>query len=736
MPATRFSCHMPIIRVALNIPVNTLFDYVASNVNMQDIGLRVRVPFGKKSMTGVIMAIDMNSHMAADKLKAVEYIFRDIPPLPAALLDIFHFCSRYYHHPLGRIVLNGLPGRLRDNKPIKPAVQTTHTLFRLTDIGYAVDIHSIPTRNTVARRLLTQLRESGTINNQDAKQISPRTSKLLKEFIMCGWVETIPAPAETVQPTPTPIPTDEQNNAINTITAEIREFNVWLLQGITGSGKTEVYLRLIAHVLSQEKQTLVLIPEISLTPQLETIFQARFPNTPLVSLHSGLNDTQRAIAWLQAQNGQAKIILGTRLAVFTPLPDMGLIIVDEEQDNSFKQQDRLRYSARDIAIFRARQGNIPIILGSATPSLESYYNAAIGRYRSLRLSSRAVKNAALPIVHCVDIRTNKIKDGLSEPMILALRNTLAQKHQSLIFINRRGYAPVLFCNSCAWIAICQRCTSRLVVHLSERKLYCHHCGYQTPLPQACLQCGNQNIVPFGHGTQRVEAALTAHFPDARILRIDRDSIRRKGTWHAALKAIHAQQVDILIGTQLLAKGHDFPNLSLVGILNPDSALYSTDFRASERLFAQLMQVAGRAGRAAVPGKVLIQTAFPNHPLYHALRQHDYDVLAKMLLSERKQAALPPFVYQALLRAEAHNIHTALAFLTSAAGMVEVSQNIEIFDPVPAPMVRLKGLEHAHLLVQSPSRKKLQAFLAEWYRKLNSISTRSVRWVLDVDPSGF
>ncbi len=728
--------YMPIIRVALNIPVNTLFDYVASNVNMQDIGLRVRVPFGKRSMTGVIMAIDMNSHMVADKLKAVEYIFRDIPPLPAALLDIFHFCSRYYHHPLGRIVLNGLPGRLRGDKPIKPVIQTTYTLFRLTDIGYAVDIHSIPTRNTVTRRLLTQLRESGTINNQDAKQISPRTSKLLKEFIMCGWVETIPAPTETVQPTPTPIPTDEQNNAISTITAEIREFNVWLLQGITGSGKTEVYLRLIAHVLSQEKQALVLIPEISLTPQLEAIFQARFPNTPLVSLHSGLNDTQRAIAWLQAQNGQARIILGTRLAVFTPLPDMGLIIVDEEQDNSFKQQDRLRYSARDIAIFRARQGNIPIILGSATPSLESYYNAAIGRYRSLRLSSRAVKNAVLPIVHCVDIRTNKIKDGLSEPMILALRNTLAQKHQSLIFINRRGYAPVLLCNSCTWIATCQRCTSRLVVHLSETKLCCHHCGYQTPLPRACLQCGNQNIVPLGHGTQRVEAALSAYFPDARILRIDRDSIRRKGTWHAALKAIHAQQVDILIGTQLLAKGHDFPNLSLVGILNSDVALYSTDFRASERLFAQLMQVAGRAGRAAVPGKVLIQTAFPNHPLYHALHRHDYDVLAKTLLSERKQAALPPFVYQALLRAEAHNIHTALAFLTSAAGMIEASQNIEIFDPVPAPMIRLKGLERAHLLVQSPSRKKLQAFLAEWYRKLNSISTHPVRWVLDVDPSGF
>ncbi|MDP1558827.1 MAG: primosomal protein N' [Nitrosomonas sp.] len=728
---------MSIIRVALNVPVDTLFDYAATDVSKEDIGLRVRVPFGKKWMTGVIMEVGTDTLVSAEKLKPAEFIFREIPPLPAALLNLFLFCSHYYHHPLGMVVMNGLPSKLRSHQPIKIKKLSDHFQFCFTDSGRQVDISAIPARNTIKRRLLTELSASGVVSNREARQCSPGALKVLKEFAELGWVEELPVPPSVTSETSSvPALTAEQEIAVNTITAEIGKFNTWLLHGVTGSGKTEVYLRLISCVLLQGKQTLILIPEINLTPQLEAIFRARFPTTSLVSLHSGLNDTERITGWLQAQRGDAEIILGTRLAVFTPLPKIGLVIVDEEQDSSFKQQDGLRYSARDIAIFRARQANVPIVLGSATPSLESYHNTMTNRYRSLRLSSRAIENATLPSIHCIDTRSAKTKEGLSEPLLQALEKCLAQQHQSLVFINRRGYAPVLLCKSCAWTANCHRCASRLVVHLREKKLFCHHCGHQEQFPHACPACGDQDIVPFGHGTQRVEAALVERFPDARILRIDRDSIRRKNAWQGILKTIQNKEVDILVGTQLLAKGHDFPNLSLVGILNSDVSLYSTNFRASERLFIQLMQVAGRAGRADIAGHVLIQTEFPEHPLYRALKQHDYDSLAQILLAERKMADFPPFVYQALLRAEAHQIDTALDFLTRAAAVAEPSNNIEIFDPVPAQMARLKGLERAHLLVQSHSRKQLQRFLTEWHKKLKTFPARKIRWVLDIDPQEF
>jgi primosomal protein N' (replication factor Y) (superfamily II helicase) len=728
---------MIIIRVALNTPVDCLFDYIAPEATQQDIGLRARVPFGKKLMTGIIMGVGSDTLVVPEKLKPAEYIFREIPPLPTQLLDLFRFCSDYYHHPLGMVVMNGLPSKLRDRKLIQPKKSAGDFLYRLTESGKQIDISSIPSRNSVQRYLLAQLRITGAMSGKDAKQISSRAMKVLKEFVVQGWIEEIPLlPTIAIETPITPTLTAEQEIAVNAVIAEIGKFNTWLLHGVTGSGKTEVYLRIIANVLSQGKQTLVLIPEINLTPQLEAIFRIRFPNIPLVSLHSGLNDTERVTGWLQAQSGDAKIILGTRLAVFTPLPNLGLVIVDEEQDSSFKQQEGLRYSARDIAIFRARQMNVPVILGSATPSLESYQNAISHRYRCLRLLSRAIKNATLPAINCIDTRTANVSEGLSEPLIKALENCLNQKQQSLVFINRRGFAPVLLCKSCAWTSNCHRCASRLVVHLREKKLRCHHCGYQENFPRACPKCGDQDITPFGHGTQRIEDKLAGRFPDARILRIDRDSIRRKDAWQSILRTIQKQQVDILVGTQLLAKGHDFANLSLVGILNPDISLYSTDFRASERLFIQLMQVAGRAGRAGIAGNVLIQTEFPDHPLYHALKRHDYDSLAQTLLAERRVAGFPPFVYQALLRAQAHQIDTALDFLSKAAAVAKAPGNIEIFDPVPAQMSRLKGLERAHLLVQSDSRKRLQAFLTEWHKKLKVFPTRKIRWVLDIDPLEF
>jgi primosomal protein N' (replication factor Y) len=754
---------MFIIRVAVDVPVNTLFDYLVPEIGPQDIGVRVRVPFGKKQVTGVVMEITSCSSLSPSrfrtpsvKLKYAIEIFRDIPPLPETLLELFRFCSAYYHHPIGQVVMNGLPGRLREGKPfVKKSPVCLQ--YRLTDAGHRVDVSSLPVRSIVKRRLLARLGEQVPLRGEEIKRSSARVLHALKEFLALGWVEeetasppSIPPayPANTLddteyaeysaimEDTAVPTLTAEQKYAVDEIAAQTGRFKPWLLHGITGSGKTEVYLRLISLLLRQGRQTLVLVPEINLTPQLEATFRSRFPATRLISLHSGLNASARATGWVQAQQGNAEIILGTRLSVFTPVPRLGLIIVDEEQDTSFKQQEGLRYSARDVAIFRAKRAGIPIILGSATPSLESYYNSITGRYSRLRLASRAVRNAVPPIVRCIDARTAKIIEGLSEPLIAALGKRLASGEQSLVFINRRGYAPVLWCGACGWMAPCHRCSSRLVVHLREGKLCCHHCGHQERFPDACPECGNQDLTPFGHGTQRVETALAQHFPKARIMRIDRDSIRRKNSWQHMLKDIQEQRVDILVGTQILAKGHDFPNLSLVAILNSDASLFSTDFRASERVFTQLMQVAGRAGRASIPGEVLVQTEFPAHPLYEALKKHDYDSLAQILLVERKNAGFPPFVHQALLRVEAQRIDIALDYLANAAAILPPPRQVNVFDPVPAQMTRLRGMERAYLLIQSSSRAQLQEFLAAWHVKLTELPGRKVRWSLDVDPVEF
>ena len=727
---------MPIIRVVLDVPLHTLFDYIAPGVTTQHIGARVQVPFGKKLVTGVIVEVTSSSSISAGKLKSARCIFSDVPPLPKALLDLFKFCSDYYHYPLGQVVMNGLPSRLRSIKPFVQKPQVAFQ-FRITNEGRVADASSIPSRSFLKHRLLTLLRESEVTNVGEIKQLSPSAPKVLKELVKLGWVEEVFSSFTSAPEISSELTlTTEQESAVNDIVAEASQFNTWLLHGITGSGKTEVYLRLVALQLFRGRQTLVLIPEISLTPQLEVVFRTRFPATPIISLHSGLNRSERANGWLQALQGKAQIILGTRLSVFTPIPNLGLIIVDEEQDSSFKQQSGLCYSARDVAIFRAKYTNIPVILGSATPSLESYYNAINRRYRMLRLSSRAADKAVLPNVRCIDTRIAKVREGLSEPLIAALEKNITLNQQSLVFINRRGYAPVLMCKSCTWTATCTRCTSRLVVHLQEKKLRCHYCGYKELISSACPRCGDQDIAPFGHGTQRVEAALAARFPDARILRIDRDSTRRKEAWKEILEDIYEQRVDILVGTQILAKGHNFPNLGLVGVLNSDASLYSTDFRAAEHLFSQLMQVAGRTGRANITGEVLIQTKFPNHPIYHALQRHNYETLAQTLLTERKAASFPPFAFQALLRAEAFQLATALDFLTNAAAMARPTRNVEVFDPVPAQMARLKGMERAHLLVQSSSRKELQEFLTSWCTKLDKLPIGKIRWALDVDPFEF
>ena len=522
-------------------------------------------------------------------------------------------------------------------------------------------------------------------------------------------------------------------------------FSPFLLHGVTGSGKTEVYLRLIEIALARRDgcgQALLLVPEINLTPQLEMRVSAHFPDVLTVGLHSELSEAARSRHWLAAAEGRARIVLGTRLAIFTPLPALELLIVDEEHDASFKQQDGMRYSARDLAVFRAHQREVPILLGSATPALESWANAENLRYTRLTMTQRAVTAAELPRIRLVDTRKEKLQEGLSAALLAAIELRLERREQSLVFLNRRGFAPVLACAACGWISGCRRCAANLVVHLADRRLRCHHCGFEAPLPRACPTCGNQDIHPFGRGTQRLEAHLIERFPGARVLRVDRDSTRSRKQWEVVSARIHAGEADILVGTQMLAKGHDFPMLTLVGVTGADAALFAADWRAPERLFAQLMQVAGRAGRAQLPGEVLVQTEHPEHPLFGALIHHDYPRFAASQLKEREEAGFPPYSFQAMLRAEAPQMADAVAFLLAARAwkkeLPEPDQRefgaVVLYDAVPMKLARLANLERAQLLVESGSRQALQRFLAAWRPALESIKAPAkLRWHLEVDP---
>lgn len=530
--------------------------------------------------------------------------------------------------------------------------------------------------------------------------------------------------------------TAAQERVVQAISAKLGRFAAVLLHGVTGSGKTEVYLHLIAQVVQQGGQALVLVPEISLTPQLETRFREAFPEARIAVMHSGLEDVARTSAWLDAARGDAAIILGTRLAVLAPLPKLALVVVDEEHDSSFKQQEGLRYSARDAAVYRAKLSGCPVILGSATPSLESWYNWRQGRYEKLDLSERAAPGAKLPIVRTVDLRNVPIEHGFAPVVIEAISRRLQRGEQSLVFINRRGYAPVLACEACGWCASCDRCTGRLVLHAADRRLRCHHCGAEHAIPRECPTCGNVDLKAMGRGTQRVEETLAARFPEARIVRIDRDTARRRGELTQTLQAIRRGEGDILVGTQLLAKGHDFPNLTFVAVLNADHSLLSTDYRSAERLFAVLSQVSGRAGRRAEPGEVMVQTRYPDHPLFAALAGHDFAGFADAELAARQSAGFPPCVFEAALRAEADELAKALAFLGQARALVDAPAEVRVFDPVPATMTRRAGFERAQLVMQSASRPALQDYLARLSAGLFQVAPRNVRWHLDVDPIEF
>ncbi len=564
-----------------------------------------------------------------------------------------------------------------------------------------------------------------------AASLPPRLRQVSRRRIAAPVPETTPAAhgfAEAVTLT------GDQREAIAAAQQGRERFHPLLLQGVTGSGKTEVYLHLIADALARGRQALFLLPEIGLTPQLEEQVRRRFPGARIFAAHSRLNEGDRALAWLAAQSGAAQVVLGTRLAVLMPFRDLGLIVVDEEHDPSYKQQEGLRYSARDVAVRRAQVLGIPVVLGSATPSLESMLNAAQGRYTLARLRERASAGAAMPRIRTVDTRADIPHDGLTFALVDALRKRLERGEQSLVFLNRRGFSPVLMCRACSWHSACTRCSANLVLHRRDAELRCHHCGKRARLPQACPECGSADLAPVGQGTQRLEEALREALPAARIARIDRDSTARKGELRKVFDEVRAGRIDVLVGTQMLAKGHDYPKLTLVGVIEADSALYSADFRAAERLHAQLVQVSGRAGRADRPGEVLIQTDFPGHALYAAVASHDYDRFAADALEERRLAGFPPFGHLALLRAEAKKAGEPVRFLRDAARVARgLRAAVEVFDPVPATLERKAGYERAQLLVRSASRADLQPFLARWRAALQARAERRVRWTLDVDP---
>ncbi|SMP64638.1 primosomal protein N' [Noviherbaspirillum suwonense] len=667
-----------ILKVALDTPLDFLFDYgwlVEDGAPEPQVGQFAVVPFGRRETTGLIVDIADSSDLAPEKLKNALAVRTQLAPLTPQWIALCRFAADYYQRPLGEVAVPGVPKNLRAENPVSL--------------------------------------------NRALKKIG----------------QDRPAPDAT--PAGMPLLNPAQQQAADAV-ADAHGFAPMLLYGVTGSGKTEVYLQAASQILAREPeaQVLIMIPEINLTPQLENNIRARFPGLMVATLHSGLAEGERMFHWLAAHLGHARIVLGTRLAVLASLPRLRLIIIDEEHDPSYKQQEGLRYSARDLAVWRARQLGIPVLLGSATPSLESWHHAQSGRYRKLELRERAVQDAVLPAVRLIDMERDKPVEGLTSTLISALKRRLERGEQSLLFLNRRGYAPVLGCDACGWVSNCTRCTAFMVLHRPEHRLRCHHCSLELRIPRSCPTCGNVDLQPLGRGTQRVEEGLQLVFPQARILRIDADSTRRKGSAQAAFDSVHNGEVDILVGTQMVAKGHDFKNLTLVGILNPDTALFSHDYRASERLFAQLMQVSGRAGRAAQKeggsaSEVLIQTRYPQHPLYGALMAHDYDRFANGLLEERQMAGLPPFLYQALLRAEAKELSIAIEFLQQAAESVE-HPGIVINDPIPMTMTRVANVDRAQLLLESASRPALQAFLKVWMGVLREMKSR-VRWSLEVDP---
>ena len=728
-----------ILAVAVDAPLRRLFDYrLPASGEVQGVapGQRVWVPFGRRKVVGLVVEVRAQSELPDAKLRHALAVIDPQPVLDAGLLDLLRWAADYYRHPIGEVVAAALPVALRGGAD---AAATTErwVLSAAARTGEAVPLGNRATR---LRELADWLAAHEPAGATELAAVSPRWRDHLRELERRGWVtrarvETVGS-AESTRAAALPGPglTPGQEHAVAAIGGACGRFAPFVLHGVTGSGKTEVYLRAIADVLARGEQALVLVPEISLTPQLVSRFAARLPG-PLAVLHSGLTDAERLQAWRRARSGAAPVVIGTRSAVFAPLARPGLIVIDEEHDASYKQQDGFRYSARDLALVRAQKLGLPIVLGSATPSLESLQRARSGKAVRLALPNRAA-GARPPTLQLVDLRAHAVTQGIATPTVLAMHRHLAAGGQVLVYLNRRGYAPTLFCPACGWVAPCPRCDARLTVHQRERSLDCHHCGTHRAIPAACPSCG-EPVRPVGQGTERIEETLASMFEGVPLERIDRDAVRRRGSMEQALRRVQSGEVRLLVGTQMLTKGHHFPDVSLVVVLNADQGLFGTDFRAAERLAQSIVQVAGRAGRAERAGEVMIQTEYPAHPLLQQLVGGGYDAFAEAALAEREQARWPPFARVAVLRAEAASREAPLAFLDQARELATGclgTEPVELLGPAAAPMERRAGHYRAQLLLHAPSHSALQRVLGRWVPLLEETPTaRRVRWALDVDP---
>jgi primosomal protein N' (replication factor Y) len=717
-----------VLRIALPVPLPTLFDYLPPTSGAAVTGSRVLVPFGRNKVVGVVVETDVPAHVGNTRLKRVLRVLDDEPLLDAELMQTLAWAADYWLGAPGEAYANALPLLLREDKPLP---ETQEPSWQLTIAGRsALDAGS---RRGGSRALLQTLL-AGPLSATELDAALPDWRAAARRLAEAGLIERAePAPSASFTPAaPAHALHAEQDAAVAAVTEAFGRFQPFLLDGVTGSGKTEVYLSLIERTLAQGRQALLLVPEIGLAPQTVRRLRDRL-GVPVEVLHSNLAEGERARAWLRMRSGEARVVLGTRSAVFTPLPHAGLIIVDEEHDSAYKQQEGFRYHARDLALVRGRALQVPVLLGSATPSLESLANVEAGRYRVLHLRSRPAATQP-PQVQIVDMRAQRLEHGLSPALLHAVGETVARGEQVLVFRNRRGYAPVLLCHSCGWHAECPRCEHPLTLHAAWRKLVCHHCDLQAPVPSACPACGSPELKPQGQGTERLEEALIAHFPQTPVLRIDRETTRRRDAFEQLLDNLAQDAPAILVGTQMLAKGHDLPNLTLVAIVGVDEGLLSVDFRSGERLAQLVVQVAGRAGRARKPGRVLLQTHHPDHPLLRSLLSQGYAFAAKELLSERRQAGLPPYGHQVLLRCEAHQRAAVDAFLSEACAALPDTSKLQIAGPMPAPKPLRAGRQRGQLLIEAANRRDLHTAVRPWSMQLAQLpSARKVRWSLDVDP---
>lgn len=731
---------MPVVHVALPVPLKRTFDYLCADNLLPVIGSRVRVPFGRRKLVGIVVGVGTESTLPLDSLKTVDEVIDEQSLFAPPMWNLLRWAADYYHYPLGEVLFHALPIPLRQGKPAQRSVTY---YWHITALGLTTPLDGLkrsPKQQQALAALLAQPLYRHQLDERDinATALKNLVAKGLAElrsetYQAQDWQQHFASNGEKLRLN------HEQAAAVGAIRATDDNFATWLLAGVTGSGKTEVYLSVIENILAQGKQALVLVPEIGLTPQTIIRFRQRF-TAPVDVLHSALNDSERLAVWLRARDGESAVVIGTRSALFTPFAHLGVIIIDEEHDNSYKQQEGWRYHARDLAVLRAYRENIPIVLGSATPALETLHNVQLGKYRLLRLTQRA-GNAKPASQHLLDLKGLPLKAGLALPLIERIQAHLNQGNQILLFLNRRGYAPALLCHECGWIAECSRCDHYYTLHQQLRHLRCHHCDNQRPIPQQCPQCGSTNLVPVGMGTEQLEQELTTIFAGIPITRIDRDTTSRKGALEQQLAEVHQGDARILIGTQMLAKGHHFPNVTLVALLDVDGALFSADFHATER-FAQLYtQVAGRAGRAGKRGEVVLQTHHPEHSLLQTLLNQGYDAFTAQALKERHAVFLPPYTSHILLRADDHDNQCAVLFLQQVRQILENNLTKDdalwLLGPAPALQPKRSGRYRWQLLLQHPSRAylhKIVKALLPLISELPEHKSKKIKWSLDVDPT--